>query len=171
MSLVVEDGTSKTDADSYLSVADADTYHTAHSASTDWSGAETADKEKSLRLATQFLDAKFNGLWRGYRTYQDQSLDWPRACVEDNDGYSYVSDQMPQKLLDATAELALKVAGGDTLLDDVDRPGISKTKEVKVGPITIKKDYLGGDSPFKRYPLVEELLRPLLKAANFISLG
>ena len=56
MALVVEDGTGKTDADSYLSLVDADAYNLAHSASTDWNGAVEAVKEKALRLATQYLD-------------------------------------------------------------------------------------------------------------------
>ena len=43
MALTHEDGTGKADAESYLSVTDADTYHTAHGDPAAWSGATTAN--------------------------------------------------------------------------------------------------------------------------------
>ena len=67
MVLIVEDGTGKADAESYLSVADADTYHTKHGDSADWDGASTGDKEEALRMGTQYLDATYNTLWIGSR--------------------------------------------------------------------------------------------------------
>lgn len=162
MSLVVEDGSGKTDADSYLSVTDADTYHTNHSGSTDWSGADTAVKEKALRLATQYLDVRYNGLWKGYRSNEDQALDWPRAYVEDSDGFYYDSDEIPQRLKDATAELALRAVKGDTLLDDIKKPGAIKRKKVKTGPVETETEYVGGYNQVKKYQLIDGLIRPLI---------
>ena len=51
MSLVVEDGTGKADAESYISVADADTYHS-NRGNTDWAALTTTEKEQLLRGAT-----------------------------------------------------------------------------------------------------------------------
>ena len=161
MALIVEDGSGKTDADSYLSVADADTYHTNHSGSTDWSGATTATKEQALRLATQYLDVRYNGLWKGYRSNETQALDWPRAYVEDSDGYYYDSDEMPLRVKDATAELALRVVEGDTLLDDITKPGTIKRKRVKAGPVETETEYVGGYNQVKKYPLIDGIVRPL----------
>lgn len=162
MALVVEDGSGKTNADSYLSVADADTYHTNHSGSADWSGATTAVKEKALRLATQYLDVRYNGLWKGVRSNDAQALDFPRANVEDADGYYYESDEIPQRLKDATAELALRVVEGDTLLDDVSKPGTIKSQGVSVGPISKSIEYTGGYNQVKKYPLIDGLVKPLI---------
>jgi len=102
MALVVEDGTGKSNAESYLSVADCDTYHT-NMGNTGWAGDATV-KEVALRKATKFLDNKFRLRWKGTRTNEDQALAWPRSNVEDIDGFYYDSDGIPQTLKDATAE-------------------------------------------------------------------
>jgi len=162
MALVVEDGSGKKDADSYLSVTDADNYHTNHSGSTDWSGASVAEKEKALRLATQYLDVRYNGLWKGNRSNEEQSLDFPRANIADSDGYYYEHDEIPQRLKDATAELALRVVEGDKLLDDIMKPGSIKRKRVKTGPVESETEYIGGYNQVKKYPLIDGLIRPLI---------
>jgi hypothetical protein len=152
MALIVEDGSGKSDAQSYISVADADTYHTNHSDSADWSGADTADKEKALRLATQWLDATYHGRWKGTRASADQALDWPRDSVE-LDGYVLSVSDLPQQLLDATCEMALK-------------EGTIKSKTVRVGPIIDSKTYEGGSRGIKKYRLAEALVRPLIQPSG-----
>jgi len=169
MAFVVETGSGSSTANSYLSVAAADTYHADHGDSSDWSGASDASKEKALRVATQYLDVKYDGRWQAVRSNEDQVLDWPRDGVVDPDGYTYDSDAMPQCLLDAVAELALRVIEGDTLLDDITHPGTFKSKRVKVGPIDTTKVYVGGGSQVKRYPLVERLLSHLLTDSDTLS--
>lgn len=54
MALIVEDGTGLADAESYLSVADADTYH-ADRNNEAWQDYSTAEKEAALRKATQYI--------------------------------------------------------------------------------------------------------------------
>ena len=53
MTLVIEDGTGKSNAESYISVADADTYHS-NRGNTDWAALTTAEKERLLRIATDY---------------------------------------------------------------------------------------------------------------------
>ena len=67
MSLIVEDATGLSTAESYLSVANADTYHASYTGSTAWSGASTGTKERALRRATQYLDSVYGGRWLGER--------------------------------------------------------------------------------------------------------
>jgi hypothetical protein len=165
MALVVEDGTGKTNADSYLSLTDADAYHLIHSVSAAWASATEAVKEKALRLATQYLDVRYNGLWKSYRTNETQALAWPRAYVQDSDGYYLDSDEMPQRLKDATAELALRVVEGDTLLDDISKPGVISSSSISVGPISKSITYSGGYNQVKKYPLIDGLVK------QFISTG
>ena len=168
---VVEDGTGKSDANSNLSVAGADQYHENNSASTDWSGATQADKEKAIRLATQYLDVRYDGSLKGCRSNEDQALAMPRTGIEDSDGYYYDSDEMPQRWLDATAELALRVIEGDTLLDDITKPGTIKSQSVTVGPIKKSIKYMGGYNQFKGYPLIDGLVRPLIKNNSSLERG
>lgn len=165
MALMVEDGSGKSDAESYVSVADADTYHAAHSGSSDWSGADTADKEKALRLGTQWLDARYRERWRGTRYSGTQALDWPRYSVVIDD-YILDPSELPQQLLDAACELALKKIEGDTLFPDMADEGVLVSKTVRVGPITSAKTYLGGTKGVKRYRLIEALVAVLIESHN-----
>jgi len=170
MALVVEDGSGKTDAESYLSVADADTYHTKHGGSTDWSGAETADKEEALRMATQYLDAVYHERWEGRRVSRDQALDWPRGWVEDRDGFAVDSDDIPAKLEDACAELAVRhITETDGLLPDLSDPGIVASEAVAVGPVKVSTQYMGGNSPVTEFRIVEALLRGLIRPVGEIQ--
>ena len=169
MALVVEDGTGLTNADSYLSEADADTYVAAHGADAVWTAALTADKEEALRLATQALDAQYGGQWRGLRANDTQALDWPRENAEDDDGYAIDDESVPTALEHACAELAVKEVNGDTLVADLTNPGAVKRELRKVGPITKEDEYVGGKSQIKSYRLVEMLLRPLIHPSNQVA--
>jgi len=163
MALTVEDGTGKTDADSYLSEADCDTYWTNHGDPTDWSGAATADKEAALRMATQFLDMEYSGRWRGVRANETQSLDWPRYGVTDDDYYAIDSDAMPQALKDATAEAAYRhITETNGLMPDISEPGQIKQYTVKVGPIMKSTEYTSGKSQTKWFRKIDALLRSLI---------
>lgn len=171
MALIVEDGTGKTDADAYISVADADTYHAAHSNDTDWTAASTGEKEKGIRLATQYLDARYVGRWIGARKQENQALAWPRSGGVDSDGYTIDDDSLPVKLTHACAELALKVVAGDTLLADDTAAGTIKSKLQKVGSLEQSIEYLGGQTQYKKYRLVEYLLRELLVGTGQVVRG
>lgn len=171
MAFTVETGTGLSNANSYLSVVDTDSYHANHSGSTDWSGASNADKEKALRLATQYLDVSYDGRWKGSRSNEAQSLAWPRQNVVDNDEYIYSSNTLPQKLKDAVAELALKVIEGNTLLDDIDEPGVIKREKTKIGPLEDETEYIRGKSQNKKYQLINALVKPLITASETMERG
>lgn len=175
MALVVEDGSGKADAESYLTVVDADTYHTNFgTASASWGGASTSDKEVALRKATRYLEASiYVRRWRGQKSTTTQALAWPRAGVILDDlsadmdlyvpgGYQIAADEIPQRLKDATAILASKVIEGDDLLGDVDEPGAIKRTKVKAGPIEEEIEYAGARTRQPQYSLVDGLLSILL---------
>ena len=167
MALIVEDGTGKSDAESYLSVADADTYHTKHGDSSDWSGASTAEKEEALRMATQYLDATYNALWIGTRANETQVLDWPRSDAEDTDGFVIASDTLPKAIEDATAEAAVRhITETDGLFPDVSTPGSIKSYKVKVGPVEEATEYVGGNPQVKAFRIIDSLLRGLITSGR-----
>ena len=104
MALIVEDGTIVTNANSYISQAESDTYWGNHDAPTAWTGATAAIKDAALRYATQYLNQRIR--WRGSIVDREQVLSWPRAGVEDAEGRGIDSNVVPRLVQDATCELA-----------------------------------------------------------------
>lgn len=154
--IVVEDGTGKVDADSYISVADADYYHDMLG-NTAWTGPDTA-KEHALRKATQYMQQVYFDRWDGYRKTSTQALDWPREYVEIK-GLRYVeyvtSTTIPQEVKNACASLALR-ALTDDLLADEERAVISESVDV------ISVTYGEYSPQRKRYPEIERMLAKYL---------
>jgi hypothetical protein len=153
MALTVEDGTAKTDADSYISVADADTRHAALG-NTEWASLTTAVKEQNLRNATIYMIQKYRTLWQGTRTTSTQSTDWPRYGVY-VDGFSVDYDVLPVDIANACADLGLRANEGD-LLTDLSREVIRK----KIGPL--ETEYASGSQEDKRYRSIDLMLAPYL---------
>ncbi len=164
--LTVENGTGLSNAESYLSLSEANAYHTAHSGSTAWSQAQDADKERALRLATQYLDVRYGTKFSGIRICGTQALLWPRMNVVDNDGYYLLSNEVPAAIKNACAEAALRVINGDNLFADQDEPGTIASESVKVGSIEQSTTYIGGRSQTKKYPIIDGLVRPLCDRAD-----
>ena len=168
MALIVEDGTGKTDAESYISVADADTYFTNRGNAT-WAALSTAQKEQSLRKATDYMQATYGLRWDGIRVSTAQALDWPRAYVEVKQataGYStlpgyYVDNAVPAVVAHACAELAVRASAAD-LLADVG----AQVKQKTVGPISVT--YADGARQTTQYEIVDRMLAPLFRAGGGI---
>jgi hypothetical protein len=105
MPLTVENGTGRTDADSLVSLAECDDYHSVRGNAT-WTGTDEA-KEQALRRASAFLSNAYQ--WAGWQTRpRIQSLAWPRAEVVDQDGFLVRSDEVPVEIRQATCEVALR---------------------------------------------------------------
>lgn len=166
MALVVEDGTGKTTAESYIAVADANTYHTARGNST-WTG-EDGVKEAALRKATAYLDGRYRDRWRGKRSTKDQALAWPRLGGVDSDGYGIDPDSVPAAVAYACAELARLVIEGVDLTPTLERGGRTTSESVKVGPIEESKTYASSAPVRSTLTIVDDLLGAVLsrKAAS-----
>ena len=106
LTLIKEDGTGKSDANSYASVADGDAYHEGHLYATAWTGATTGKKEAALVMATRLIDAHFRFL--GARVSEAQALAWPRTGCPNPEMRRYLlpSSAVPTALVQATAETA-----------------------------------------------------------------
>lgn len=154
MALIVEDGSGLDDAESYVSVADADNYATAHGLSA-WTGAD-AVKESALRKATQYIDTTYN--FRSAKSYQYQALEFPRQM------WDWELDPLMTRLRSATVELAVK-ALTESLFADVE-PNVVTL--VKVGPIT-KQTRPADTSGQKRFANVDALLKQLTTGLGGVS--
>lgn len=167
MSLIVEDGTAKIDAESYISVNDANTYHTKRG-NEDWSFLDTATKEQLLRKATDYMIQTYRMRWAGVRKTDDQALDWPRYLVPRLDTEAvfayYDSDSVPGEVKVACAELALK-ASTVTLAPDTQR----LTKREKVGQLEVEYDTNMGKA-YTMYRAIDNLLLPMLDLSKVGSM-
>ena len=142
--MVVEDGTGLSNADSFVSVAYADTYFTTRGV-TAW--ASFANKEALLIKATDYIEAVYSESWKGVTLNDTQSLSFPRI-IDDATVY-------PDRLLKAVCELALKANDGDLLVDVEQR-----TIEEKVDVITVK--YAEYSDQKTQYSMVYGLISPYL---------
>ncbi len=165
--LVVETGSGSANANSYESVAGADTYHADHNdpVPATWDDATDLRKETALKNATQYLDALYNNKWLGLRSNSGQRLDWPRTGIVDRDGFSVASTTMPRVLLECTAILAhLDITETNGLLPDLAASTANIKREFKkVGPLEKETEYFGSTDQLKTFSLVEELIEEITR--------
>jgi hypothetical protein len=161
--IVVETGTGANPAaNSFASVVDADAYY-ASRANAEWSALTTAAKEAGLILATDYLQATYSEAWKGEIVRQDQPLAWPRFDAY-MDGYEIASNIVPQRVTQATIELALRTSSGPLIIDQDQRIVREKVDVVET-------EYAEFSDPAKRFPAVGRILSPLLRAAGNSSGG
>lgn len=113
ITLVVEDGTGVTGANTYVGLDDANAYFEAHAHATTWAAANDTTRSAALAHATRLIDAQVQ--WNGYKTDVDQPLQWPRQEVpnpDDPDGYSLDDATIYQWLKDAVCEMAQLLLAG-----------------------------------------------------------
>ncbi|MDD5724452.1 MAG: hypothetical protein PHY29_12070 [Syntrophales bacterium] len=164
MSLICEDGSGKSDSESYISVADASTYFSNRGV-TAWAaldtGEATAVREAALRKATDYMTAVYRDRWEGVRYTEDQALDWPRSGVV-RDSWAVGYDEVPTEVARACAELALKAASAD-LQPDLTQGVVRE----KVGPIETEYDRYSPQAT--RYSFIDNMLAPFLKSRGGCS--
>ena len=110
--LVVENGTGLSNANSYVDVAEADTYFATHPFYADnWDALGSPDQENVLIAASSMLDSIMS--WYGYIYSSTQGLGWPRTGVIDYENRVVASNAVPYAVKRATMELAVYISRGD----------------------------------------------------------
>lgn len=161
MALVATPGASN--ANAYDTAANADAYFADRGIDT-WTGA-AADKEEALIRGADYIDNFYHGRWLGLRTYETQSMDWPRSWVTDVDGYAIDQDEIPTRLKEANYEAAyLILIGSETLEPTIDRR--ETRKRVKAGPVEVDTEYSAGSSRRKDYTQIHDKLKSLLQGGG-----
>lgn len=160
MSLIVEDGTGLSTAESYVSVANADT-RMSNLGETTWAALSTTEKEQALRRSTIYMLQAYRSRWQGLRLNSTQALDWPRSWVV-VDGYSVASDEVPADIANACADYALKAVAGD-LNADLTRAVVRK----KVGPL--ETEYSEHSPQSVRYRSIDMALAPYLTGSSAMA--
>lgn len=128
LALIVEIGTVVAGANSYIALADAETYFLGRLRKDAWTAADTDTKNAALVTAVRTIDTMVT--FNGSIVSQVQPLQWPRAYCPNPDfqlfgisypenlGQYFASDSIPQVVKDAQCEMALAL-----LNDEGDRTG------------------------------------------------
>lgn len=132
-------------ANSYATVAEADTYHEGRLHDEAWDDVD--DKEAALIWAATLLDGWM--VWTGSATFPaTQALTWPRTGMLNRNGFAIGSTVIPNELKNAQSELARQLALSDlTANDDVVNKNITSLRAGSValsfGQKDHSRDYLG----------------------------
>lgn len=127
------------DANSYVTLVEANAYFDDRLYATAWTAATDPNKTRALLMAAQHIDAvvDWDEAMAGYRTTLTQLLQWPRNGALTRDGDSFVDpDTVPRFVKDFQCEVALGYLTKDRTADASAR-GISS---VTAGPVSVSFD-------------------------------
>lgn len=139
---------------SYVTVAEADTYFEDRLDVAAWTSANATQKAQALVTATSVLDSEN---WVGIAISDSQPLAFPRVGTYFDPRLGYITDlpvTVPVKIEDATCELAYHLLNNDGLLDDT-----GSVSDLQVGTISLHIKNSAGLVP----PFVKKMIRPLLE--------
>lgn len=156
MTLIIEDGAGLTDAESYVTVEEADSYHAAYGHAV-WAAAETEDKESALRRAAVFLDGAYLNRFRGAPASETQRRAWPRRGIA-----GIATDTVPQAVRDAQSELALKALTAD-LVPDLERGGLIVESRIDADGVSAETRYADYAPPGTDYRIATVILAGLIE--------
>lgn len=161
MAFVVEDGTGKSDSTSYISVEFADEYLDSRGLISQWSG-NTGAKQGALIRATDYIDRRFGGKFAGNKKTDTQALEFPRVKIPG------VTQDMPYRLLCATAEYAMRALTTDLMPDPSTTPSGYPIQSYRFKVDVIEESTTYDTSSLSKfnqvpvYPSTDYLLKPLL---------
>ena len=137
MALIIEDGTIVTGAQSYVSASDCRIYALARGLKF----TDDAAGEQALVRATTWLDSAYP--WTGARTGgRGQPLQWPRQNVTDVEGNPIANDEIPQEVVSACCEAAVRELAKPGSLS----PDYTPAKRIKSASVdgAVSVEYVGG---------------------------
>jgi hypothetical protein len=141
MSVTVVATAGAANANSYLTVAEADTYFTSRLRATTWTSASADDKARALIMACRHIEerADWDESMAGTRTSTTQVLSWPRTGALTREGDAYFdSGTVPSVIKYAAAEQALIELGSDR----TEEPSARGIKRVSAGSVEVEFDGL-----------------------------
>lgn len=156
MNFEVEDGTSKTNATSYVTVAEFRSYWEDRSVNVE--AFNDTDVQGYLNAATEYIDATYDFV--GTPTDTDQALSWPRYITSQTGLQRKVidSDDIPQEIKNAVNYLAYEASKGKTALFEIDKGVVSESYG------GISKTY--NKSGDKGFPYLDKMLTKYLVIAG-----
>lgn len=167
MALIIEDGTGKADATSYVTVAEARAYALARGVTLP---ADDAALEALLMQAMDYLEAQ-RKLYQGERTWPvgtlahpaAQALQWPRTGVLVDCRYELASDAIPAELKRAQMQAAMEAFAGISLMPSTDGRFVKREKVDVIETEYMTGQDMGAGSVMgsPSFPAVDALLQSL----------
>lgn len=166
MTLIIEDGSVVTGANSYASIATVTTY-CASMGYTAWAGTSITDalREAAILRAMNYMEAL---PWNGVKTARDNPLSWPRYSMYDREGYAIDTDDVPQVVVNALCEAAyreLQTAG--ILQPDDTRDGMLTSISV-AGAVSL--EWANGAPRRTNFRIITDMLKGLIAPEGGIQL-
>jgi len=122
------------DANTYSTLAEANTYFESRLNATVWAGETDPNKNIALAMATRLFDQGID--WNGLKAASTQALGYPRIGVTDPEGYLVDESSIPDFLKEATAEFAMWLLSSDRTVED----GMKGMRRMKLGNLDLTAD-------------------------------
>lgn len=155
MSLIIEDGTIVSNANSYVTIAEIREFALQRGISLP---VDDADIEILSTKAIDYLESKRNE-YQGIKVINSQSLQFPRMYLV-IDGFDFPSWEIPSELKKAQSQLILELHNGINVLPTFSEAPIKKET---IGPLTTEYAVGVGEILEPTILSVDALLKPLLK--------
>ena len=163
--LILETGVGIADANSYVSLEEANAYHSLYN-NLDWAASDE-ELEQSLILATRSIDLLYGSKYNSYKRVDSISpLLFPRYSFYDNNFQLVSQTTIPKCLKNAVCQLALMQLLGEDILPLANTDSNIKLGRIKIGEIEIENEYQTNKGIGETYPgfnQIDLLLEPILK--------
>ena len=127
ISFNIEDGSCVSEANSYISLEEANQYMT-NKGRSNWLALSDDEKKVTLINGTQYVDNLFT--WKGRRKFEQQELSFPRVMIRDLDGFEIRG--IPKRLKEAVCEAAFYgFESGSELFTTYNENGAIKRQRVE----------------------------------------
>lgn len=159
MPIIVETGSIVAGANSFIDVTELVAYAADRGLTL---GGTTQEREAALVAAADYLRNESRFKYRGTRVSANQRLPFPRSgCAEDN-GPAYASTDIPWRMKDAQAALAVRALAGTALQPDLERGGAVKRSKIDV----IETEYFDGAPSETTFADAMGYVAPLLRTSQ-----
>lgn len=153
----VEDGNYVSDANSYISLEEANQYQT-NKGRSDWLALSDDEKKSYLIKGTQYIDKLYK--WKGQRKFEPQTLSWPRVRrmmgvsypLIDIDGFKIIG--IPRAIKEAVCEAAFYTFQAQDELFSVyanASGALKREKKVVSGAVEKEVEYFNDNEALSEY--------------------
>lgn len=161
---IVETGSGTSDANTWVTVEEADAILVLYGSPREWFNANDAAKKNALRQMARHLSLDYK--YQGVRSYSDQGLAHPRSGMIDDDGYDVDSTSIHRRMKEAQVVGAWKIlAGTFNPFPDLTTGTGASGFSISIGSFSISENSSGGElrTAEGRVSEVVKLISPFLE--------
>ena len=163
MAFTVENGTGLTNANAYASIVQVADYLSSRGDDESWVASNESSKQVAIIRATDYIDNRWGGSFKGTPLLETQALAFPRS------GYLAV---LPALLIQATSEYAKRALSGHLAVDPIPSvDGVIKRKREKLASLEEETEYFESSnaqsSEYPVYPRADMLMERLIALSSY----